>query len=422
MPQRLISAISLFVIAMAITWVVTHRSSDSVTADVRRMSADRDTMGVVEGVAVFRSGYGSAVSYAGDGATFYFLSDRGPNIDAADGNKAFPFPAYAPRIVKGTVSGGTLAITGEIALRKADGSPMSGIPAAPGTCGATGEAAFTLDGTPITPDPRGLDSEGLVALSDGTFWVSDEYGPHLVHFGSDGKEIERRSPCAGGLPPVYAKRRPNRGMEGLTVTPDGRWLVGMMQAPLENPSPDGVRDISRLVRILFVDIATNATREYAYLLDDPGIEGISEILALAETRFLVLERDARFVNGTPRSAIKRIYEADVSHATEISAAGELGVTPVAGSKTLEQASVEELAAAGIVTAKKTLRLDLLALGFPHDKAEGMAVGPGGFLVVTNDDDFGIVSGDGMKIAPKVLPSTSVTDFVELWQFHFKPAR
>lgn len=32
-----------------------------------------------------------------------------------------------------------------------------------------------------------IDSEGLVFMSDGTFWVSDEYGPYVYHFGSGGK-------------------------------------------------------------------------------------------------------------------------------------------------------------------------------------------------------------------------------------------
>ncbi len=33
----------------------------------------------------------------------------------------------------------------------------------------------------------GLDSEGLAALNDGTFWVSDEYRPHIVHYDANGK-------------------------------------------------------------------------------------------------------------------------------------------------------------------------------------------------------------------------------------------
>src|ERR1700712_2632247 len=39
---------------------------------------------------------------------------------------------------------------------------------------------------PVAKDPYGYDSEGLVALKDGSFWVSDEYGPYVTHFAEKG--------------------------------------------------------------------------------------------------------------------------------------------------------------------------------------------------------------------------------------------
>jgi len=377
-------------------------------------------MGVFGGVAVYGSGYGSAVAFAPNGSRhLYLLTDRGPNIDFPAGNKGFPVPSYNPRIVKAHLSGDKLRIDGEILLRRADGTPLTGLPIGPGACGSTGEVAFRLDGTVIPPDPEGIDSEGLVVLGDGTFWISDEYGPFLVKFAADGRQLQRLTPCNGGLPPVYAKRRPNRGMEGLTITPDGQWLVGVMQAPLENPTSAGVRNVSRLTRILFKHITTGATREYAYLLDDPTLQGNSEILALSNTTLLVLERDGNFAFGSPPSTVKRVYEADITGATDISVLGALGATPIAGAKTLEQATVAELGAAGVVPVTKTLRVDLAAAGFPHDKAEGLALGPGGMLLVTNDDDFGITTGALGVMLQKLLPVTNLVDFVEVWQFKLK---
>lgn len=32
-----------------------------------------------------------------------------------------------------------------------------------------------------------VDNEGLVVASDGSFWVSDEYGPYIYHYGPAGK-------------------------------------------------------------------------------------------------------------------------------------------------------------------------------------------------------------------------------------------
>ncbi len=372
----------------------------------------------MDGIAVYNSGYGSAMAYAPDGTgTLYLLTDRGPNIDWSDGGKAFPVPQFTPRIVKARIAGDTIHIDGEIVLRTADGEPLTGLPIGPG-CGDTGESAYRLltpsSATSVGSDPRGIDSEGLVAMDDGSFWISDEYGPFIVHFGADGRQIgSRLSPCpGGGLPTVYAKRIPNSGMEGLTKTPDGEWLVGLMQLPLQNPVPVVG---SRLTRMLFYNIRTGATREYAYLLEDPSLEGNSEILALSATRFLVIERDDFFPGdlATP-SSFKRIYEADITGASDISAQGALGATPITGGKTLEQASDAELAAAGVVPATKTLRVDLLDYGFTGNKAEGLALGPGNVLFVSSDDDFG-VSVAGGKLIQKVLPATGSVDRVRVLQ-------
>ena len=78
-------------------------------------------------------------------------------------------------------------------------------------------------------------------MKDGTFWISDEYGPHIVHYDEDGKQIERISPFGMDtgkrhLPAVLARRRANRGMEGLAANSDGKILVGIMQFTLFNPS------------------------------------------------------------------------------------------------------------------------------------------------------------------------------------------
>ena len=161
-------------------------------------------------------------------------------------------------------------------------------------------------------------------------------------------------------------------MEGLTITPDHQWLVGIMQAPLENPSSAGVRNISRATRILFRNIQSGATREYLYLLENSTLQGNSEILALSATRFLVIERDGTFLFGAPVSTFKRIYEIDMAGATDISAQGALGAAPING-KTIEQATVAEILAAGIVPVSKSLAVDLIALGYPHDKPEGLAL-------------------------------------------------
>lgn len=372
----------------------------------------------VGGVTVYKSGFGSGMAMVpGKTRDLYLLTDRGPNIDGVTSAiKVFPDPSYAPRIYRASFSGPTLQIVGETILRRPDGvTPISGIPIPTGQCGSTLEIAQRLDGSVIPPDPYGLDPEGIVALADGSFWLSDEYGPFLSHYDNSGRELERLSPCNGGLPEVYQLRRPNRGMEGLTISLDDRWLVGIMQAPLENPTSAGVRNVSRATRILFRNIRTGQTKELLYLLDDANLQGNSEIVALSDTRYMVIERDGTFAFGSPAATLKRIYVIDITGATDISALGALGATPIGGTKTIEQATVAELLAAGIVPVTKVRAIDLVSMGYPHDKPEGLARSRDGYLFVANDDDFGIVGSGGALVQKVLPPSTTQPDYVSVWQ-------
>ena len=193
-------------------------------------------------------------------------------------------------------------------------------------------------------------------------------------------------------------------MEGLAIQPDGKVIVGIMQSPLDNPGRT-VRT-SRVTRILRFDTRTGESREHVYLLERGGLLN-SEIVALTENSFLVLERDGEFPGGAP--TFKRIYRIDVANATDVSdpANGVNGLT--FGGKTLEQLTAEELAALGVVPVTKTLVADLTALNYPHDKPEGIAVLDNFTIAVSNDDDFGVTDGAG-GLAAKVLPQLGVTDF------------
>lgn len=45
-----------------------------------------------------------------------------------------------------------------------------------------------------------LDSEGLVLGVDGTFWISDEYGPYIYQFSADGLLLQAIEPPAAFVP------------------------------------------------------------------------------------------------------------------------------------------------------------------------------------------------------------------------------
>jgi hypothetical protein len=373
------------------------------TASMPRILAE------VSGVKVYGGGFGSALaSDPREPGYFYLLTDRGPNVDGlSQEKKVFPLPGFTPQIGRFRLEGDKLVLVKVIEIKNAAGKKVTGLPNP--REGSTGEIAVDLQGRELGTDPDGLDSEGLVALGDGSFWISDEYGPWLVHVDADGRTLERIGPYAGpkSLPKVLALRRPNRGMEGLTATPDGKTLVGMMQNPLDNPDR-GIRKTSRLNRIVAYDPLSGTSRQYAYLLDVRSAV-VSEIAAVTASTFIVLERDQLLARDPESPAkLKRIYKIDISKATDVGDPADGPNGRLFDGRTLEQLSEAQLRGAGIVPVTKELVVDLLALpgGYPHDKAEGLAVIGDALIAVSNDDDFGIVPNGKGGIAPKRLPGAN----------------
>ena len=370
-------------------------------------------LGTVNNVEIRNGGFGSAAcAHPTNAGEFYAMTDRGPNADAT-GGKYFPVPDYTPRIGHFRLNNdGTVEKLAEILFKTPSGTPISGRPNPVGF-GSTGEIAYDLTGTTLATDEYGLDSEGLVALKDGTFWVSDEYGPHIVHYSSTGVQLERISPVGINtgnrkLPAVFAKRWANRGMEGLAITPDEKTLVGIMQSRLYNPSNAGAIN-KTLTRIVTFDIATGKTKQFLYKQEIDNNSN-SEITALSATQFLVVERDGKFAgDGT---VMKHIYKIDISEATDVSGTdfnAENGL--LVNGKALEANTWEDLAIANIKPVSKTLAVDVFNyLGnYPHDKLEGIWLINSNTIGIINDDDFGIWSDATNKIKAKTLSPTNGTE-------------
>ncbi len=395
-------------------------------------------LATIGGVKLSGGGYGSSLyPVPGSKDEFYGLTDRGPNVDAPDGSKVEPLPAFDPAIGRFRLVGTKAVLEKSIPLRAADGTPYNGLV---NSQASTGETIENLDGVVQPSSPYGYDSEGLVAMRDGTFWVSDEYGPFITHFDSRGRQLGRLSPFDGSLPAELANRVPNKGMEGLTITPDGTTLVGMMQSALQQPDLSAKPANVTTLRIVTYSLRTHVTHEYLYLLDDPKTNSgaVSEITALSDTTFLVDERDGKVEPG----AYKKLFRIDVSGATDVgphasvagatydAAAGGLLVGP-APQRTIEalvgtdttSAATTALAGVGITPVTKSLDVDLGGLltaldptggFFGHDKIEGVATTDGGrTLVVSNDSDFGISgisnSAAPYQLTPKLLPDGQQDD-------------
>ena len=371
------------------------------------------------GTVLYNGGFGSSIAPdPNDPTVFYLLTDRGPNAAGVAANSIiFGKADFTPQIGKFRMKDGLLTLEQTILLKNAAGLPLTGLPNPVGQ-GSTGETALDLNGQPIAPSADGIDSEGLVLAADGTFWISDEYGPHIAHFDTTGKTIERINPFGTGtggrtLPLVLARRRPNRGMEGLTITPDGKTLVGLMQSPMYNPSSAAVSG-STVLRIVTFDLASGTTKQYAYVMDNATLTGCSEIAAITNTTFLTLERDGLYGgNTTSPATFKKVFKFDLAGATDISDAANTTSGKLYNSLTVEQLKDQAgLTAAGVVPVTKTLVLDLLkdiSPIYPHDKAEGIALIGNDRLAISNDDDFGVLDNGANGFAAKILPATGKVD-------------
>jgi hypothetical protein len=412
--------------------------SYTVSNAVHLYTTHLPSLGTFGGVSLSGGGFGSSLyPVPGHADEFYGLEDRGPNVSAPNGDDVLPLPSFDPSIGEFRLaSDGRAVEIRTIPLQDATGHPYSGLV---NTGNSTGETMENLQGQVLANDPNGYDSEGLVAMPDGSFWVSDEYGPYITHFNARGRAIQRLSPQDGSLPAELANRVPNKGMEGLTITPDGKTLVGLMQSALQQKDL-GSTKATKIVptRIVTYDLRTHKVHEYLYLLHDPATTGTanSEITALSSTKFLVDERDG---NWPGTGAFKRLYEIDLKGATDVGPSAKVkgatydgsGGGLLVGGKTIEEltngedttAAQSTLQGAGIDPVSSKLYIDLNAMllsldpqarFFSHDKIEGVAVvDHGREVVISNDSDFGIagVTNDAppWQLEAKISPATGQQD-------------
>lgn len=298
-------------------------------------------------------GIGSGITYAG-GNTFYAVPDRGPNATPYNSNVddtvsyisryqtvsmnltatpggSLPY-SLTPTLTKTTLLSSSAPLvygTGAGLGNKIDGTPLgSGAPAqnTSSTYYFTGRSDNFGAGNSGNPNNARLDPESIRVSPDGkSVYVSDEYGPYVRQFdNSTGKlvqtftlpsnlDVSKLSPMGSvEISGNTSGRTANKGMEGLALTPDGKTLVGIIQAPLIQDASSA----SKTVRIVTIDVATHATLEYAYNLTTGS--GVSEIVALNDHQFLVDERDGKGLGDGSAAKVKQLFIIDLKGATEVS--------------------------------------------------------------------------------------------------------
>jgi hypothetical protein len=232
----------------------------------------------------------------------------------------------------------------------------------------------------------GYDGEGIAQRADGGFWVASEGDPDkkpaavpnlLLRVSPRGEVLEEIA-----LPDALARQATRFGLEGVTVTGSGDtetvWMV-VQRAWKDDPA--------NMAKILRYTPANRTWGVLHYPLDTPGIDGawvgLSEITAVGENNFVVVERDNQFGD----KAIKTLRAFSVA-----------GLQPAAPGS------------ASIPVVSKRLVRDLVPdlqkpRGYVLEKVESFAVDAAGqaFAITDNDGVDGGSNGETQFLRLGVLP-------------------
>lgn len=377
----------------------------------------------------FLPSYGSGLSFkavAADGSLeFYGITDRGPNGDGpkvpnssvtpgasgtGDG-KFFPAPSFVPSIGVISVGKQGAILKSSMPIKFSSSILASGLPIASGKVGASGEVPLT-DAARYDASSKalfsdyGLDTESVVFdKARNVLWVSDEYGPFILKIDlSTGVILKKYQPGSGAadLPAVLAKRRANRGMEGLSLEVASGRLHGFVQSPLDDgkasylvpgasaATNESIKDYAKFTRWIEFDPSTEKSKLYAYPIDSrmyasgkTGNAKLGDVVSLGNGKFIVIEQGA----GVDGKVFNRLMLVQIPvDATDIAALGT----------DLEKSSMSGVAVnaanyANVIPLKKTVLFDLNAASWMAEKAEGLALVDDYTLALVNDDDFGLKS-------------------------------
>jgi len=390
-------------------------------------------------------------TYAGALTT---LPDRGPNgvgtivgtSDYANRLHRFSF-VFAPHAGAATVAPDQLKLTptGGLLLKDAKGQTFTGL-------------------DPSEPAAKGrisMDSEGLAMAADGGFYVSDEYAAAIYRFDKAGTlrgviaPVAAVAPVKDGKPALTGAsapdtgRRNNQGLEGVSITPDGKRLAALLQsATVQDSASIKDADQSRAnTRLFLYDIsktAAPAAPVAQYVVQLPVFRNKgdgaapdktaaqSEILALNDHQFLVLARDGNGRGGgATRPAVYRsVLLIDTAGATNIAGTQyETTTQPLAPNGVLDPAivPVRQTELINMINpaqlAKFGLNLDNAttnAFTLP-EKFEALALVPAldpkapndAFLFIGSDNDFqtatGVVGGITFDAGIKAADGTPAGD-------------
>lgn len=264
-----------------------------------------------------------------------------------------------------------------------------------GSDGVTIDRVVTLQQPDGKPFARGaLDAEAIRVTPEGRLiWASEgsrgllgHENPLLTEMRDDGRFMRTYRVPGHYLPAPQRGVRDNRGFESLTLTPSGSTVWVATENALLQDGQAATLSAGSDSRFLSFERRTGrAGREYVYRTDPvmaepvlpglPAINGLVDILALDDQRFLTLERSFSVGPGMK----VRLYLASLEGATDVSQrasiAGDSGVRAMAKTLLLDLDSVRNADGSRLIVDN----VEALTLGPPIDGTPT--------LILASDDNF-----------------------------------
>jgi len=255
-------------------------------------------------------------------------------------------------------------------------------------------------GTAADPESFRIDPQG-----GGLWWGSEgdrarSLDPFVARMAFDGvANLILPAPAMFRMSPTQEKgSRNNATYEALSFSADGRSLWVGMEAPIYEDGPLPTPKSGAVSRFTQFDRAGAVLRQVAYPIDaipkaptGPNADnGVSEMLAINDHQFLVIERAGVQAADGNYSNYIRLYEVDTEGATDVR-------------------GLASLVGADYKPVRKRLVLDLNTLGLARlDNIEGIAWGPklpngNDTLVLVSDNNFNTASQIMQLLAFEVLP-------------------
>ena len=332
---------------------------------------------------------------------FYVITDRGPNNDTVQPDKSagtgFVVPGFSPIILKVRLTGSKVEVLESRAIKLENGKGVTGLP------NVKGYDAVPTDVKGITSSAlynvAGQDSEGIVRLRNGQYWIVDEYAPSLTNLSRDAVVKKRYVPTnwlgtsndfaiSKTIPEIYLKRKANRGFEALALSPDESTLFIGLQSPLLNPS-SSVGNASLATRILRFDIRSQVfTGEFVFGFEKQSVVDAKSTKAsdLKLSALVALDSDTLIVQErTDNSFLLSTYELKDS-ANILGTKWDLAATTPSLESYTGAGSSAEIEAL-IAQAQKKVIFNSTSITTMPMKIEGLAVIDSNHIVVVNDNDF-----------------------------------